>query len=137
MLTSLEVLDLVEGITLGLVSLLDLGNLDLLSELLEVAHLASLLGGLLIGSLLDELGLDLLHVGILLDHLGEVILGTREGNTFLAEKLAGRTGGLETLAVEGKLALKIVLDVGDGFGGCGGGEEGLVGGEGDGLVGGD
>ena len=133
-LTSLEVLDLVEGLALLLVSLLELGDLDLLSELLEVAQLAGLLGSLLVGCLLDELGLDLLHVGILLDHLGEVVLGTREGNALLTEELAGCASGLKTLGVKGKLSLEIVLDVGDGFG-CGvAGDERLVCREGNSLV---
>lgn len=108
MLTSLEVLDLLKSLTLGLLSLLELSNLDLLSELLQVAQLASLLSSLLVRRLLHKLSLDLLHMGILLDHLGEVILGTREGNVFFSQKLAGRTSGLETLAVEGELALQIV-----------------------------
>jgi hypothetical protein len=133
-LTSLEVLDLVEGLALGLLSFLELGDLDLLSELLEVAQLAGLLSSLLVGSLLNKLGLDLLHVGILLDHLSEVILGAREGNTLLAEELAGRAGGLETLGVKGELALKVVLDVRDRFGRGAAGDEGLVCREGNRLV---
>jgi len=107
-LTSLEVLDLLKSLTLGLLSLLELSNLDLLSELLEVAQLASFLGSLLVRCLLHKLSLDLLHMSILLDHLGEVILGTREGDIFFSEKLSGRASGLETLAVEGELALQIV-----------------------------
>lgn len=136
-LTSLQSLDLLEGLALGLLALLELGDLDLLAKLLEVAQLAGLGGGLLVGRLLDELGLDLFHVRVLLDHLGKVVLGAGEGNTLCAEELASLAGGVEALGVEGQLALEVVLDVGDGGRRLGLGEDGLVGGEGDGLVGGD
>lgn len=118
-------------------TLLHLGNLHLLAKLLQVTELASLGGRLLVGRLLDQLGLDLLHVLVLLDHLGKVVLGAREEHALGAELLAGQAHGLETLGVEGELALEVVLDVGDGVGRVGGGDDGLVGGEGDGLVGGE
>lgn len=118
-------------------ALLELCNLDLLSVLLEVAHLARLGSSLLVGSLLDELSLDLFHVGVLLDHLGKVVLRAREGNLFGTELGACDACGLDGLRVEGELALEIVRDVGDRGGGFGGGVDALVGSEGDGLVGGD
>lgn len=129
-LTSLEGLDLLKGLALGLLPLLQLGDLDLLSELLEVPQLPGLRSGLLVGGLLDELGLDLLHVGVLLDHLGEVILGPGEGHALCDQLLAGDADGLEGLRVEGELALEVVCDVGDGIGSGRGGEDGLVDGEG-------
>lgn len=101
MLTSLEGLDLLESLTLGLLTFLQLGYLDLLAELLEVTELAGLGGCLLGGSLLDELGLDLLHVGVLLDHLGKVVLGSGEWYALGEELGTALLSGVEALRVEG------------------------------------
>ena len=122
-------------LALGLLSLLQLRHLDLLAELLQVPQLASLSRRLLVGGLLYELCLDLLHVGVLLDHLSEVVLRTGEGDAFFDELSAADAYGLEGLRVEGELALQVVGNIGDGVGGWGGGEDGLVEGEGSGWEG--
>ena len=71
--TPLEGLNLLKRLLLLLGPLLQLGDLHLLAELLEVAQLAGLGGGLLFVGLLDELLADLLDVLVALDHLGEVL----------------------------------------------------------------
>jgi hypothetical protein len=125
-LTSLEGLDLLKCLALGLLSLLQLRHLDLLAELLQVPQLASLSRRLLVGGLLYELCLDL---------LSEVVLRTGEGDAFFDELSAADAYGLEGLRVEGELALQVVGNIGDGVGGWGGGEDGLVEGEGSGWEG--
>lgn len=132
--TLLEGLDLVKRLPLRLVTLLLLGNLDRLAELLEITLLAGLGGGLLVGGLLDQLGLDLLHLAVALDHLGEIVIGAGERHAFLEQRSTAELGGFEGLGVEGQLALEVVLDVLDGLGGRLGGDDGLVGGEFDGGV---
>ena len=82
-LTPLQGLDLLEGLALGLLALLQLGDLDLLAELLEVAQLAGLGGRLLGGRLLHQLRAHALHVAVVLDHLSEVVRRAGEGERVL------------------------------------------------------
>lgn len=129
MLTSLEKLDLVQGILLLATPLLQLGDLDLLSKLLEIS-LSSCFGrGLFARRLVDQLALDLAHVFVALDHLGKVICRTREGNTFLLEESTSLGDSIQGLLVEGKFTVEVVIDVGDLGGGVA--DNGLVLGEGE------
>lgn len=136
-LTSLEKLDLVHGILLLATSLLQLGDLDLLSEFLEIS-LSSCFGrGLFARCLVDEFALDLAHVLVALDHLGKVVCRAGERYTFLLEQAAGFGNGIQRLLVEGKFAVEVVVHVGDIGGGIADNDlvlgEGKLGGEGKGL----
>ena len=138
-LTSLEKLDLVHGILLLATSLLQLGNLDLLSKLLEIS-LSSCFGrGLFARRLINQLALDLAHVLVALDHLGKVVCRARERHAFLLEQTAGFGNGIQGLLVEGEFAVEVVVNVGD-VGGCVADDDlvlgkGELGGEGKGLYG--
>lgn len=139
MLTSLEKLDLVQSILLLTTSLLQLGDLDLLSKLLEIS-LSSCFGGSLFACrLVDQLALDLAHVLVALDHLGKVVCRAGERHTFLLEKTAGLGNSIQRLLVEGKFTVEVVINVGD-LGGCIANDglvlgEGELGGESKGLYG--
>ena len=76
--TSLESVDLLHRVPLGAVALLQLCDLDLLAKLLEISLSAGVCRGPLARGLVDELLLDLAHVLVALDHLGEVIGWSRE-----------------------------------------------------------
>ncbi|KUI57949.1 hypothetical protein VP1G_10963 [Cytospora mali] len=88
-----------------------LGYLDLLSELLKVAQLPGLGRGLLVGGLLDQLVLDLLHVAVVLDHLGEVVLWAGEGGALGPQGRPRPLGRLERLGVQLQLPVQVVRDV--------------------------
>lgn len=119
--TPLQQVDLLNGVPLLLGALLHLRNLDLLSELLQIALLACLGGCLLASSLVDQLRLDLAHVLVALHHLGEVVGRSREGDTLLLQPAACILDGGQALLVEGELAVQVVVDVGD-LDGLGGGD---------------
>lgn len=117
--TLLQIVDLLQSLTLLLLALLQLRNLHLLAELLQIALLAGFSGGLLGSSFVVELLLDATHVLVGLDHLSEVVAGTGEGHALLLEQTAGGGGGRLADFVEGQLAGQVVvgvLDV-DGLGG--------------------
>lgn len=137
--TSLENVDLLHGIPLRAVALLQLGDLHLLAELFEVSLPAGVCRGPLAGGLVDELLLDLAHVFVALDHFRKVIRGTGEGHAFLLEEAAGAVHGVERLLVKGEFAVEIVLDVFDFNGGFADNDlvfgKGQFGREGNGLVG--
>lgn len=133
--TPLEALDLLECVLLRLGALLQLGNLDLLAELLQVAQLARLGGRLLVGCLLHQLRADLVDVLVALDHLGEVVRGAREGHLLGAQLGPADPGRLEALRVQRQLARDVVVDIGHALGRRLGGGHRLVRREGDGGVG--
>jgi len=110
--TPLQCIDLLQRLPLLLLPLLQLRDLHLLTELLEVALPAGLRGRLLRRGLLVQLLLDLVHVLVALDHLGEVVARPREGDALLLEEGAGVDGGDLADAVEGKLAVQVVVGVG-------------------------
>lgn len=137
--TSLEQLDLVQSILLLATSLLQLGDLNLLSKLLEIS-LSSCFGrGLFACRLVDQLALDLAHVFVALDHFCKVVCRARERNAFFLEQSTGFGNGIQGLLVEGEFTVEVVVDVGDLGGGIA--DDGLVlgegelGGEGKGLYG--
>jgi hypothetical protein len=134
-LTSLEKLDLVHGILLLATSLLQLGDLDLLSELLEIS-LSSCFGrGLFARCFVDQFTLDLAHVLVALDHLGKVVCRAGEWYTFLLKQATGLGDGIQRLLVECKFAVEVVVHVGDIGGGVADDDlvlgEGQLGGEGE------
>ena len=91
--TLLQCIDLLKGITLLLRTLLQLGDLHLLAELLQVTLAARLGGSLLAGCLFVQLLLNLVHVLVVLDHFGEIVTGAGERDTLLLEQTAGLNGG--------------------------------------------
>lgn len=119
--TSFQGLDLLHGLLRLLGTLLELGDLDLLAELLQIPLLPRLCAGLLARRLVDQLRLDLRHVLVRLHHLGEVVRGSREGYALCLQRLPRFLHGGQRLRVEGEFAVEIVRDVGDGDG-LGGGD---------------
>lgn len=111
--TSLEQLDLVHSLLLLFAALLELGNLDLLSELLEVPELPCFLRPLFPLGLLQELALDLAHVLVVLHHLRKVVDRSLEGDLLLLQDSASLLGRLQRLLVECELAGEVVVNVGD------------------------
>ena len=93
-LTALEALEaLLDGL-LVLLALLDLLELHLLAELLALTLLALLLGALHARALVKQALANALHVRVALDHLCEVVCGSREGEVVL---LRERARGLRTM----------------------------------------
>jgi hypothetical protein len=128
-LTSLEKLNLVHGILLLATSLLQFGDLNLLSEFLEIS-LSSCFGrGLFARCLVDQLALDLAHVFVALDHLGKVVCRAGEWYTLLLEQATSLGDGIQRLLVEGKFAVEVIFHVGDIGGGVA--DDNLVLGEGE------
>jgi hypothetical protein len=112
-LTSLEKLNLVHGILLLATSLLQFGDLNLLSEFLEIS-LSSCFGrGLFARCLVDQLALDLAHVFVALDHLGKVVCRAGEWYTLLLEQATSLGDGIQRLLVKGKFAVEVIFHVGD------------------------
>lgn len=127
MLTSLEKLDLVQSILLLATSLLQLGDLDLLSKLLEISLPSCFGGSLFACCLVDQFALDLAHVLVALDHLGKVVCRAGERHTFLLEQTTGLGNSIQGLLVEGEFAVEVVINVGNLSGGVA--DNGLVLGE--------
>ena len=50
---------------------------------------------------------------VALDHFGEVVCGSGEGDAFLFQPVAGFFGGEEALLVESEFAVEVVVDVWD------------------------
>lgn len=112
-LTPLEKTDLLHRVPLLARSLLQLGHLHLLAELLEISLSACFCGCPLACCLVDELLLDLAHVLVTLDHLCKVVCWSGEGQTLLLENCAGTGQGVQGLLVESELAVEVVVDIGN------------------------
>jgi len=80
--TPLQQVDLLQCLPLRLVALLQLRDLHLLAEFLQIALPARVRSGLLARGCVDQLLLDLAHVLVALDHLGEVVGWPRERHAF-------------------------------------------------------
>jgi len=133
--TLLEGGDLIQSVSLSLLSLKTLLRLNLLSKLLQLplclGPLTSLDRRILIQKTLTDLG----HMIVRLDHLCEIIRGPLKDATFLSYPVPSQHCGLEGLVVEGDFAVEIIVGVGDVDGLCGSDRLGLgpgdIGGEGD------
>ena len=116
--TLLEGIDLVQGISLGLLSLKSLLCLDLLSKLLQFPLCLGALTGLDRRILIQKTLADLGHMVISLDHLCKVVVRSLKDAAFLLYPVPSQYCGFQSLVIEGDLAVEIIVRVGNVDGLC-------------------